>query len=747
MLARQLLLIEMSMFFRQRILRQEIDMTIDPATAFVSYSRDDCEFALRLTRDLKAKGALVWMDKLDLRPGQLWDTEVESAVDGSSRMLVILSPASVASEKVKNEFIVALDEGKIVIPVLFRDCKVPLQLRRLQYADFRTDYSSGLQDLLSSLSGQSGAQARDGAAPAVHADSPLSEEDRKRESASFHVKLAEHHKLASAEQARLELEERNRAEAANNARQELERRRLAELARREDAQRLANRNALLQRQAAEQNAARERQERQRAASEQARLQAQCALAAKENERARARAALKARRRQEFQRIVANLAAWGQKLKHSLPPPPPLNFEATRGMVLTGALCVAAMISSVIYETVASSHLRHRTPVAHFQNPKAPTVNPELPRALSDRTEAASPSARTQPEQATVATAPPADLQQPPSKATPRNLAPFTTNSGSVAHAPAPQVLIASPPPPTVASLSEHHPADLTPPAGMSGKLADIFRAARAGDSNAMLELAAAYHLGNGVAKDNKQAVTWYRKAADAGNPRAAFDLAECYANAYGVPRDPVQAADWYRKAAAAGNSEAMNKLGYIYRDGLGLSQDYRQAVTWFRKAAEAGNARGMTNLGRMYDNGWGLPTDYRQAAVWYTKAAEAGDLQGMNSLGVMYEDGLGIKKDLSQAISWYHKAAEAGDATGMLYLADMYEYGKGQKKDSAQAFYWYRKAAEAGDARAMDKVAAMYENGTGIVKDKQQAIAWYRKAAQLENQDAKNNVKRLGESP
>ncbi len=126
-------------------------MPIDPSTAFVSYSREDLEFALRLAKDLKAKGAKVWMDKLDLRAGQLWDAEVETAVDQCSRMLVILSPAAAASQKVKNEFMAAMDEGKEVIPVYFRDCKVPLQLRRFQYADFRSDHSVGLEELLASL--------------------------------------------------------------------------------------------------------------------------------------------------------------------------------------------------------------------------------------------------------------------------------------------------------------------------------------------------------------------------------------------------------------------------------------------------------------------------------------------------------------------------------------------------------------------------------------------------------------------
>ena len=46
-------------------------------------------------------------------------------------MLLILSPASVKSKNVRNEISFALDENKVIIPVLFRDCTVPLQLHRV----------------------------------------------------------------------------------------------------------------------------------------------------------------------------------------------------------------------------------------------------------------------------------------------------------------------------------------------------------------------------------------------------------------------------------------------------------------------------------------------------------------------------------------------------------------------------------------------------------------------------------------
>ena len=126
-------------------------MPTDAPTAFFSYSREDSEFAIRLAGDLKAAGAVVWIDQLDIEPGQEWDNAIEDAVTQCPRMLLILTAASVKSKKVRNEIAFALDEEKTIIPVLYQDCMVPLQLRRIQHIDFRTDYARGLKALVKVL--------------------------------------------------------------------------------------------------------------------------------------------------------------------------------------------------------------------------------------------------------------------------------------------------------------------------------------------------------------------------------------------------------------------------------------------------------------------------------------------------------------------------------------------------------------------------------------------------------------------
>jgi hypothetical protein len=128
-------------------------MTAAVPRAFFSYSRQDSEFVLRLASALRAAGAAVWLDQLDIEPGQRWDSAVEQALASCPRMLVVLSPASVDSTNVMDEVSFALEENKQVIPILYRACKLPFRLRRVQYIDARTDadYSRGLQELVSML--------------------------------------------------------------------------------------------------------------------------------------------------------------------------------------------------------------------------------------------------------------------------------------------------------------------------------------------------------------------------------------------------------------------------------------------------------------------------------------------------------------------------------------------------------------------------------------------------------------------
>jgi hypothetical protein len=113
---------------------------------FISYSRSDKEFALDLARELKSAGFLVWLDQLDIPTGLRWDDEVEKALHECEIFLIILTPASISSNNVKDEIGYAIDSGKRILPILLEEGAVPLRLRRFQYVDFtKLEFSEGVK--------------------------------------------------------------------------------------------------------------------------------------------------------------------------------------------------------------------------------------------------------------------------------------------------------------------------------------------------------------------------------------------------------------------------------------------------------------------------------------------------------------------------------------------------------------------------------------------------------------------------
>jgi formylglycine-generating enzyme required for sulfatase activity len=133
-------------------------MSAEEFKYFLTYTYTDSEFVLQLVKELRAAGANVWLDQLDILGGQHWDCAVEEALKICKGMIAVLSPEAVASNNVMDEVSYALDEGKLVVPVILRSCEIPLRLRRVHYIDFTADYKIGFSQLLKALYIKSPAQ-------------------------------------------------------------------------------------------------------------------------------------------------------------------------------------------------------------------------------------------------------------------------------------------------------------------------------------------------------------------------------------------------------------------------------------------------------------------------------------------------------------------------------------------------------------------------------------------------------------
>ncbi len=155
----------------------------------------------------------------------------------------------------------------------------------------------------------------------------------------------------------------------------------------------------------------------------------------------------------------------------------------------------------------------------------------------------------------------------------------------------------------------------------------------------------------------------YKAKAEKGNLEAQNSLGVCYANGRGVAKDEIEAVKWYRKVADQNLAAGQFNLGLSYATGRGVEKDYAEAVQWFRKAANQNLASAQYNLGVCYDLGQGVEKDYQAAVALYRKSAEQGYDRAQNNLGLSYEEGNGVEKDLVEAYAYYNLAARTHEAS------------------------------------------------------------------------------------
>lgn len=99
-------------------------------------------FALRLAKALRVNGVDVWLDEEQILPAQLVRHRMQTGVrDECDAFLFILSPGSLRSEACAIELNEAFEcrnsNGLQIIPILFKKCTIPPDLKVLHYVDFR----------------------------------------------------------------------------------------------------------------------------------------------------------------------------------------------------------------------------------------------------------------------------------------------------------------------------------------------------------------------------------------------------------------------------------------------------------------------------------------------------------------------------------------------------------------------------------------------------------------------------------
>lgn len=217
-----------------------------------------------------------------------------------------------------------------------------------------------------------------------------------------------------------------------------------------------------------------------------------------------------------------------------------------------------------------------------------------------------------------------------------------------------------------------------------------------------------YRDGEGVDKNLKKAMDWYRRAYDlhkTGAGKAANEIGLIYSS----EENDEEAFVWYSKGAEEGNEWAMYNLAEMYREGEGVSEDPDKAMKWYKKAyACHGEAAGDAAnwIGRLYY----LAGNENEAFRWNFTGAQDGSEEAMYDLAGLYLSD-GVAENQNEAMEWYEKiyhlhgerAGEAANYIGVLYG----DY----KKDPKMAFIWFLRGAIEGFDCAMANLGNLYEAG------------------------------------
>jgi non-specific serine/threonine protein kinase len=128
------------------------------ADVFVSYARKDRERVVGWIRSLQSTGISVWVDEQAIEGAVRWGQMITEAIEQCQAVLLMLSPASAASEHVLREVFLALDEKKPILPLFLEPVPIPAGLRYalagIQHLNLSAEVSDEkLQAILRALSG------------------------------------------------------------------------------------------------------------------------------------------------------------------------------------------------------------------------------------------------------------------------------------------------------------------------------------------------------------------------------------------------------------------------------------------------------------------------------------------------------------------------------------------------------------------------------------------------------------------
>lgn len=139
------------------------------------------------------------------------------------------------------------------------------------------------------------------------------------------------------------------------------------------------------------------------------------------------------------------------------------------------------------------------------------------------------------------------------------------------------------------------------------------KAAKRGDAESQYRVGLRYYNGDGVAKNEEEALRWYLRAAERAHATAQCYVGYMYAKGRGTATNLKEAARWFELSSQNGSAQAQFNLAVQYEDGSGVKEDRAEALKWYREAAAQGHADAAEAVDRLVAKA--RPSESRQASM------------------------------------------------------------------------------------------------------------------------------------
>jgi hypothetical protein len=107
--------------------------------------------------------------------------------------------------------------------------------------------------------------------------------------------------------------------------------------------------------------------------------------------------------------------------------------------------------------------------------------------------------------------------------------------------------------------------------------------------------------------------------AESGDPIAQYSLGRLYAHGNGVAKNVKMAVDWWRTSAIQGNKDAQVKLALYYTENNEEGRkNLVESAKFFRMAARQSDQLSLRIMAEYYENGSGVVKDDIEAYAYYT---------------------------------------------------------------------------------------------------------------------------------